>query len=431
MSGMMTIGDTILGHYEVVDLVAIGGQATVAQGVDRRKGGRVAIKQLIVTPADSNYQQELERFQKAGSLCFGHPAVVDPIECREEDGQWYTVLPFIEGQTLDQFVTANGRLSVQRSSSIVLEVAHGLAAIHRKGIVHRDLKPANIQIDINGHPYILDLGISRNLNALGSCQDNRFMGTLPWVSPEQILCPGHEDHRSDLYSLGVIYYWLLTSDVPVEGDTTSDMGLSICQNTPRPPHLLDRSIPRCLSDACVQLLAKRPEDRLQTAELLIAAVTGAVEKAGAIEFCTSCGTYLRDKARFCYRCGADLAASATAVLCLACGSQIKQASSCPTCRRRFGRTEHRLAFKTGTLAGKTFRVPEGTYEIGRDVLCPRDQHISRKHLRVMCLNGSVLVEDLGSANRTYVGGLLADRVTPLADGLELCIAGNSGTYTSS
>lgn len=108
MQDLMGIGELVLGRYEVVDLLSNGGQATLAKATDRRTGQAVAVKRLSATPDQSNYREELARFQRAGRMQIGHPAVVDPIECTEENGQWYIIMPYIEGVNLEQFVVQHG-----------------------------------------------------------------------------------------------------------------------------------------------------------------------------------------------------------------------------------------------------------------------------------------------------------------------------------
>ncbi len=117
-----------------------------------------------------------------------------------------------------------------------------------------------------------------------------------------------------------------------------------------------------------------------------------------------------------------------AVYCLACGGITAQTSACPTCHRPFGQVSHWLQFRSGSLTGKTFRIPEGIYDVGRGQLEPRDQHISRRQLRVACSNGSVHVEDAGSTNKTSVDRRPADRPVLLKVSQELWLAGSSAVY---
>ena len=135
--------------------------------------------------------------------------------------------------------------------------------------------------------------------------------------------------------------------------------------------------------------------------------------------------------KFCPYCGACLGvASVNRVHCLACGAPSRGDYRCSHCNRLFGPVTHQLTFNVGPLSGMVFRIPEGIYPVGRDVLAPRDYSISRQHLQVACVNGAVYVADAGSTNRTYVAGRFADEPIRLTPNVELSIAGNTGTYTS-
>jgi hypothetical protein len=432
MQDFMGIGERILGRYEIVDLLTQGGQASLAKATDRQTGQVVAVKRLRATPDQSNYHEELARFQRAGRMRIGHPAVVDPIECAEGKGQWYIIMPYIEGVNLEQFVTQHGgRLPAEKTIPVIEGVAGGLEAIHRHGVVHRDLKPLNIVIDLQGLPYIVDLGICRKMSEATITQGSGLIGTLQWMSPEQVSKPGSEDQRSDLYSLGVIMYCTLTGISPVKGDEAGAIALSICRDIPPEPRQVLGTVPATLSQACMKLMAKRPEDRFQTAEAFLKALKGQSSNVGGVAgFCTSCGASAEAGAKFCRYCGAELGGRPRPARCLACGGEAGETAACPQCRRPFT-SDHRLLFGTGTLTGMTFRIPEGNYVVGRDTLSERgDPHISRKHFRVQCLNGCVLVEDAGSTNKTYVAGHPADQLMPLVAGLEFAIAGNTATYTT-
>ena len=202
----MNIGEAILNRYKIEDLLMEGGQARLAKALDEQTNCAVVIKQLSAYPDDPHYNEERARFQRAAQIRIGHPNVVDPLEYREEGGEHYIIMPFIDGVTLENYVfKCGGKLTVDEKIRIIIELADGLAAIHRKGIVDRDLKPSNIIVDPDNHVHIIDLGICKNTNEKTITKGSGLMGTLLWMSPEQVLYPRSEDFRSDIYSLGAIF----------------------------------------------------------------------------------------------------------------------------------------------------------------------------------------------------------------------------------
>lgn len=429
MSEMMTIDQVVLDRYEVVDLIAEAGQASVAKGHDLDTGQTVAIKRLNATPEQSHYAQELDRFRRAGSLQVNHPAVVDPIACCEEEGQWYMVMPFIDGLDLEQYVTQHGgRLSPEEAVRIIGNVADGLQAIHDCGVVHRDIKPGNILIDEEGKVHIIDLGVCRMPGQATMTGKDDLVGTLMWMSPEQITQPETVGFASDWYSLGAVFYFLLTGNPPVQGQNTESIALSICQRTPPAPAAVVSGIPPHLSSACMMLLAKRPEGRYKDADALRRALQTGIPEGAAIS-CPACTFPGAKGASYCSRCGAAFHPSPSAPRCLACGLEAGSNATCSMCGRPFDHA-HRLEFTKGPLAGQIFHMPQGLYVVGRSELCERDQHISRRHLQVVCHDGSCTLEDAGSTNKTLVDGRPVQGTTPLTHGQTICIAGNTAIYRS-
>lgn len=429
MTKMMKIDETLKdGRYEIDDLLPEGGQAQVAKGVDHQQGISVAIKKLSAVPDTPNYEVELARFQRAGRLRIGHPAVVDPIDMFEEDGEWYTIMPFIKGANLESYVLQNGgRLSEERSSEIMHTLADALEAIHASEIVHRDFKPDNIIITADGSCNIIDLGICKNLREKTLTDSNGLLGTLPWMAPEQISHPGTEDNRTDLYALGAISYYILTGIPPARGQDLNSLAMSICQLVPPAPKTIVAEIPLYLSTICMKLLAKSPNERYQNAKEVLQALN-AQSGGMANAYCVSCGHGIGSTANFCYLCGAAQQAEKSIFYCLACGVIVDSQLCCPGCLRNFGLTNHQLVFTTGALTGKRFRIPEGEYAIGRNELLDRDSHISRRHLIVSCSNGSLQLKDAGSTNKTFVGGLFAQQFIDMVTGNDLQIAGNTAIY---
>lgn len=426
---MMQLRQVILNLFEILDLMLSGGEANLAKARDTTTGDIVAIKQLAASPGEPNYNERVSRFQRAGKTVIGHPNVVDPLLYGEENGEHYIVFPFVDGAQLDIHIQRQGgRLPIDQVLTIIRGIAAGLAAAHAKGVVHRDIKPGNIMVQCDGQARVIDFGILRLANEKTITENGGLLGTLQWMSPEQITNPSSVDHRTDLYSLGALFYFMLTGALPVQGNDAPSIGLSVCQYIPPTPRQLDPSIPVHIDQACTKLLVKDPDGRFQSADDFIRALDGA-DVTSAVTVCPSCGGHAEPSFTYCPQCGAHLAASKKETRCFACGGACGDGTACSACKRLFSPSNHQISFSNGSLASVEFRVPEGIYVVGRDALAPRDGHISRHHFHVACLNGTVQIQDAGSTNKTYVGGRLAEQPTLIGTGDELRIAGNTAIYT--
>lgn len=429
---MMSIGQIVLGRYRIDDLIGLGGEGWLAKALDQQTGQTVAVKQLELPPAAADRAARVARFQRAAQTRIGHPGVVDPLDHGEDQGVHYMVMPFIAGVDLEAYTQQHGgHLPVEIAVPLIAALAEALAAIHQQGIVHRDLKPANILIDTGGQTHIIDFGICRNLNDKTIVDGGGIIGTYLWMSPEQAWGAGPVDHRSDLYALGTVFYYTLTGTPAAAGADLASLTAAIRLIVPPPPRQLIPSIPPQVDQACMQLLAKRPEDRFQSAGEFCRALTGSGPAPAQVSAsaCPSCGLPQFPDVDFCPRCGACFKPPSNGgVYCIACGSAAASEACCPSCHRIFSRCQHRLVFTSGPLTGLTFRIPEGQYEVGREHLLHRDRHISRCHARISCCNGSVFLQDAGSANKTYVAGRLASAPLQLQPGAEVRIAGNQAIF---
>ncbi len=431
MSMLMNIGERLRnGRYEIVDLLAEGGQAIVAQAVDHSSGKTVVIRRLAASPDQPHYTSERRRFDRAGRIHIAHPNVPNPIDVFAESDSDHMVLPFIDGPELGLYLDRQGgRLPVDQAVRIVTRIASVLALAHGKGVVHRDLKPGNILIDAQGEPHLIDWGLASMHSEPTITQSNGFQGTLPFAAPEQIDDGRAQNFGIDLYALGVIFYQMLTGQQAAQGTSQEELARSVKTWTPPAPHTLDPGIGQHVSEACMRLLAKDPNDRFADAEELIHALRRS--NGTGRRFCRWCGESSGSDGSYCPQCGGDLRSGLVSQpRCLACGSGVSDTKVCPVCRRQFAATGHQLEFRAGALAGAKFLIPQGIYEVGRDILNPRDQHISRRHLHVACLNGTVHVADAGSSNKTYVGDIAVDQPTPLRPGDELVLAGNRAVYST-
>ncbi|MBL1216571.1 MAG: FHA domain-containing protein [Planctomycetes bacterium] len=433
MSRMLRVGQKVLGRYRVKEPLVSGGQANLYRGTDHQAGVGVFIKQLKASPHQNGYQEALGRFQREANLNIPSPYAVNPLASGEAGDQHFIIFPWVDGVQLNEYLDLHGgQLPYEQVARIIRCLAECVKVAHRQDISHRDIKPHNILITTDGTPQLIDFGILRDASQQTLAGTDEFIGTLAWMAPEQIRSPGSEDHRADLYSLGAVMYYALTGEPPIKGTKPHEIALSICQDQPVPPHSLDSSIPAFLSDICMQLLAKDRNARMQSAEDLIEALHhGAGQRPRAPLTCSTCGNPLDSRTQFCPVCGARTGHGSLSARCLACGLVANGAKVCPSCGRRFSPVDHRLTFRTGRLSGFVFRIPQGSYSIGRHELADRDECLSRVHMHVICDNGSVLVQDAGSTNKTYVNDRVVNIPTPITAGQPVRLAGNAAIYTHS
>jgi eukaryotic-like serine/threonine-protein kinase len=211
------VGMLLSGRYRLDAQIGSGGMSTVYRAFDANLERRVAIKLLHrEIAADSD---QLERFRREARAVaqLSHPHIVGVIDAGEDEGRPYIVFEYVEGQTLKERIRTLGRLPVDESLAYAIEIARALGCAHSHDIVHRDVKPQNVLIDAEGSAKVTDFGIARSLRDDGLTADGRVLGTTDYVSPEQAL--GHDvNGQSDIYSLGVVLYEMLTGDVPFHGE---------------------------------------------------------------------------------------------------------------------------------------------------------------------------------------------------------------------
>ena len=211
------VGMQLSGRYRLDAQVGTGGMSTVYRAFDSTLERRVAIKLMHRDiAADSD---QLERFRREARAVaqLSHPHIVGVIDAGEEDGRPYIVFEYVEGETLKDRIRRLSRLPVDEAIAYAIEIARALGAAHARGIVHRDVKPQNVLVDEEGSAKVTDFGIARSMDDSGLTAEGRVLGTTDYVSPEQAL--GHDvNGQSDLYSLGIVLYEMLTGDVPFHGE---------------------------------------------------------------------------------------------------------------------------------------------------------------------------------------------------------------------
>jgi eukaryotic-like serine/threonine-protein kinase len=211
------VGMQLSGRYRLDAQIGSGGMSTVYRAFDANLERRVAIKLLHREIASDSDQLERFRREARAVAQLSHPHIVGVIDAGEDEGRPYIVFEYVEGQTLKERIRQLGRLPVDESVAYAIEIARALGCAHAHDIVHRDVKPQNVLIDDEGSAKVTDFGIARSLRDDGLTADGRVLGTTDYVSPEQAL--GHDvNGQSDIYSLGVVLYEMLTGDVPFHGE---------------------------------------------------------------------------------------------------------------------------------------------------------------------------------------------------------------------
>jgi eukaryotic-like serine/threonine-protein kinase len=211
------VGTLLSGRYRLDARIGTGGMSTVYRAFDTVLERQVAIKLMHREIASDSDQLERFRREARAVAQLNHPHIVTVIDAGEDDNTPYIVFEYVEGETLKDRIRRYGRLPIQESIAYAIEIARALGVAHERGIVHRDVKPQNVLVDEEGSAKVTDFGIARTLDQEGLTADGRVLGTTDYVSPEQAL--GHAvTGQSDLYSLGIVLFEMLTGDVPFRGE---------------------------------------------------------------------------------------------------------------------------------------------------------------------------------------------------------------------
>jgi beta-lactam-binding protein with PASTA domain/predicted Ser/Thr protein kinase len=252
------------GRYRIVRKLGAGGMADVYLAEDQELGRRVAIK--ILNDRHANDEQFIERFRREAknAAALNHPNIVSIYDRGEAEDTYYIAMEYLDGRSLKELIVGHGPAPVNVAIEYARQILSALRFAHRHGIVHRDIKPHNVLVDREGRVKVTDFGIAR-AGTSQMTEAGSIVGTAQYLSPEQAR-GGEVDQRSDLYSLGVVLYELLTGKTPFEGDTPVEIAMKHLSTTPPQPSTLRSDLPHDLDMVVMRALAKDPEDRYQTAD---------------------------------------------------------------------------------------------------------------------------------------------------------------------
>ncbi len=264
---MITKGQKINDRYEVIRSIGEGGMANVYLGYDTILDRNVAIKVLRGDLA--NDEKFVRRFQRealsASSLA--HPNIVEMYDVGEDDGTYYIVMEYVDGKTLKQLLKKRGTLTLSEAIDIMSQLTDGMAHAHDSYIIHRDLKPQNIMIKDDGQIKITDFGIAMALNSTQLTQTNSVMGSVHYLPPEQASGKG-STIKSDIYSMGIIFYELLSGSLPFRGDNAVEIALKHMRETLPSLREENPSIPQSIENIIKKATAKNPKNRYDSARTM-------------------------------------------------------------------------------------------------------------------------------------------------------------------
>ena len=252
------------GRYQLQGRLGAGGMANVYLAEDEVLGRRVAIK--ILNDRHAGDEQFVERFRREAknAASLSHPNIVSIYDRGEAEGTYYIAMEYLDGRSLKELIVARGPAPIHLAVDYARQILAAIRFAHRHGIVHRDIKPHNVLVDGEGRLKVTDFGIAR-AGVSQMTEAGSIIGTAQYLSPEQAK-GAPVDQTSDLYSVGVVLYELLTGEVPFTGDTPVEIAMKHLSTVPEPPSSKRADIPRDLDMVVMRALGKDPSERYQSAE---------------------------------------------------------------------------------------------------------------------------------------------------------------------
>src|ERR1017187_10622762 len=250
------------GRYEILGVLGQGGMGAVYKARDRELDRLIALK--VIRPELATDPAILQRFKQELILArnITHKNVVRIYDLGEADGIRFISMEYVDGEDLRTMLRRHGKLSSQEAIAVVEQVCRALDCAHSEGVIHRDLKPQNIMRDKNGRIVVMDFGLARSLGDSGLTQTGALVGTLEYMSPEQAM-GSTLDQRSDIFSVGLIFFELLTGKAPFQADTAIASLMKRTREEARPASDVDASVPKSLSAIVARCLEREPANRYQ------------------------------------------------------------------------------------------------------------------------------------------------------------------------
>ena len=263
-------------RYRLVEQIGVGGMAIVYRAIDQRTGHNVAVK--VLRPEFNQDVEFVSRFQREAEAAskMTHHNIVNLLDVGMDGENRYLVMEYVQGKTLKELIKEKGRLSPAVAAQITISILSALQHAHQNGIIHRDIKPQNILVHADGHIKVADFGIARMANSSTLTRGDSVMGSVHYFSPEQASGQA-ANATSDLYSVGVVMYEMLTGRVPFDGDSPVAVAMQHLHARPAPIENFAPESPAAINHVCLMAMEKKPQYRYQSAREMATELRMALE----------------------------------------------------------------------------------------------------------------------------------------------------------